>query len=197
MERTSGRIGRLWASQRGRWAMLGVAAVVAVAFAIASRPGPGSLAAVEADVTQRYGEVRQISGTALTEALSREPGVVIYDVREAAEYAVSHIAGAVRIDPDAAPRVVAMAIRETVGARKIVFYCAVGVRSSALAAEVQRALGPDRAPAIFNLTGGIFRWHNESRSLSDARGATAFVHPYDNSWGRLLERRQWARTTPQ
>ena len=52
------------------------------------------------------------------------------------------------------------------------------------------------AQAVYNLDGGIFAWHNERRALTNAAGATDYVHPFDDYWGRLLERRDLIRTVP-
>jgi len=42
---------------------------------------------------------------------------------------------------------------------------------------------------IYNLEGSLFKWANESRPLVDNSGSpTKLVHPYNNVWGRLLEK---------
>ena len=41
---------------------------------------------------------------------------------------------------------------------------------------------------VMNLRGGIFRWYKEGRAIV-RRGCRAdSVHPYDASWGKLLDR---------
>lgn len=67
----------------------------------------------------------------------------------------------------------------------MVFYCSVGYRSSALAAQIHGSFPTNE---IFNLQGGIFNWHNERRDLVNEKGVSEDIHPYDKYWGRLLER---------
>jgi len=45
---------------------------------------------------------------------------------------------------------------------------------------------------VFNLTGSIFRWANEGRPLRSGDERVQAVHPFDEDWGRLLDRRLWA-----
>jgi rhodanese-related sulfurtransferase len=118
--------------------------------------------------------------------------VVVFDVREADEFAKSHLAGAHRIDPDMS----AEAFRERFGAelkgRSVVFYCAVGVRSGYMLARVQPVLAASHAVEAHNLRGGIFRWRTAGRPLiaetMSRPSADAPVHPYDARWGLLLDR---------
>jgi 3-mercaptopyruvate sulfurtransferase SseA len=84
-----------------------------------------------------------------------------------------------------------------VDGKAVVFYCSVGVRSSALAERVAQGLQAHGATAVDDLAGGIFAWHGEGRPLVDAQGSTDFVHPYDSSWGRLLARPDLARNAPR
>jgi hypothetical protein len=51
----------------------------------------------------------------------------------------------------------------------------------------RRAAHEAPAKAIFNLRGGIFRWHAEGRPLEYGPGASG-VHPFSRDWGRLLKR---------
>ena len=79
--------------------------------------------------------------------------------------------------------------------KTVVFYCSVGVRSSALAESVKADLLAAGTKEVVNLEGGIFGWHNQSRPLVDKSGPTTFVHPYNAYWGRLLTRPELARTS--
>ena len=79
----------------------------------------------------------------------------------------------------------------------MVIYCSVGVRSSRLAEHVVDAVREAGARDVYNLAGGIFAWHNRGYQLVDGSGPTAFVHPYDETWGRLVARRQlWRFEAP-
>ena len=122
----------------------------------------------------------------------------LFDVREGAEFAVSHLSGAERIAPD----ISASAALDQIGARAdggvVVFYCSVGQRSSRLAARTGRGLEARGVCAVYNLRGGIFAWHNDARPLVDRFGPTPYVHPYSAAWRRLLTHPQlsafYART---
>lgn len=109
---------------------------------------------------------------------SRERPLVL-DVRTPAEYSVSHLPGAERIDPDAPIPARLLALPRST---PIVTYCAVGYRSAA-AAERLRQAGFTR---VWNLSGSIFRWANEGRPLEGRSGPTDRVHPISWWWGRLL-----------
>jgi rhodanese-related sulfurtransferase len=175
---------------------LAVAALMAATLAAGlSGAGEARLSAVEARVERLYPGVAQIDAAALVAELAGPEALrpVLVDVREEAEFAVSRIAGAVRVAPSAEPAEVIAALGESVAGRKVVFYCSVGMRSSALAGESAAALAGRGATQVLNLRGGIFGWHNRSLPLVDASGATSFVHPYDERWGRLLLRKDLAR----
>jgi hypothetical protein len=64
----------------------------------------------------------------------------------------------------------------------VVVYCSVGYRS----AKVTAALQERGFTQVANLKGSIFRWANEGRPV--VRGSTGVreVHPYDHTWGTLL-----------
>ena len=40
---------------------------------------------------------------------------------------------------------------------------------------------------VYNLEGGIFQWANEGRALYRAGEPAEKVHPYNRTWGRLLD----------
>lgn len=115
------------------------------------------------------------------------PPALLVDVRERAEYAVSHLPDAVWAGTE---KTQANLLNETAPGRPVVFHCSVGWRSAQAA---ERALKAGRS-GIFNLRGSIFQWANEGRSLVDRRGEpTKWVHPYNDTWGQLLDRRLWSR----
>lgn len=121
-------------------------------------------------------EVRWITGEELAHAT--QP-LVLLDVRRQDEFAVSHLAGARRLEPGTSiPPDVLLLARGT----PIVAYCAVGRRSAALALALQAAGFTD----VRNLEGSLFRWANEGRPMVNQGGATTKVHPYNVLWGLLL-----------
>lgn len=142
----------------------------------------GDLETVEANVREAFPEVEQLDTADLASWLA-EPAraqPMLLDVREADEFAISHLAGARRVPPgDVVPPDVLDLDRST----PIVVYCSVGYRSSRFARALEAA-GFDQ---VWNLEGSIFAWANEERPLvrEDERPVSE-VHPYDRSWGRLV-----------
>jgi rhodanese-related sulfurtransferase len=110
--------------------------------------------------------------------------LLLFDVREPAEHALSRIPGAILLDPalDAA----GFAARHGAAVRgaDVVFACAVGWRSGVMLRRVRDAVAPSGPASMANLRGGIFRWHAEGRPIEG--GAT--VHHFDEAWGALLRR---------
>ncbi|MGH7516381.1 MAG: rhodanese-like domain-containing protein [Gemmatimonadales bacterium] len=110
---------------------------------------------------------------------SRGPPLML-DARTAPEYELSHLAGARRIDPirpllrhmEAFPR-------DT----PIVVYCSVGYRSGRVADWLRR----QGFTNVRNLEGSLFAWANDGRPMEADGRPVKEVHPYNASWGRLLE----------
>lgn len=148
-----------------------------------------SLSVIEGVIQVRYPNISHISPEQLIEMQNGSNRLVLLDVREADEYSISRLNGAIRVSPDAAANDV-QAVAGDLKDRVVVVYCSVGARSSILAGRVQKALRDAGAVAVHNLSGGIFRWHNEERALVDAEGETALVHPYDSYWGQLVRRQE-------
>lgn len=172
--------------------LLSVAAAGAAALLLGpSSKGSGSLQATIEEVSRRWPQIAHI---APAELASLDAQAVLFDVREEAEYQVSHLPGAIHISPDSAPAEFLERFGDSVKGKTVVFYCSVGMRSSRLAAQVADGLKARGAKAVGDLAGGIFAWHNEGRALVDAAGPTPFAHPYDASWGRLLTHQDLLRT---
>ena len=169
---------------RAALALLALALVVAVAAWFVGRRGADvAWGAVEREVERRYPDVATISTAALAQRLGAGNAPVLLDAREPDEYAVSHLPGAVRVDPGATASELAAAL-DTLGRNApIVVYCSVGVRSGGVAAQLADAGFTD----VRNLEGSIFRWANEGRPLVRDGSPTNVVHPYDPVWGRLLD----------
>ncbi len=135
-----------------------------------------ALGLVRAAVAWRFDDVPRMGPAALAERIGRAETVRLLDARTPEEYAVSHLRGAVRVDPDA-PRWAPVPAGTTV-----VVYCAVGYRS----AKVARALRARGLREVFNLDGGVFAWVADGRAVERAGRRVAEVHPYDRAWGLLL-----------
>jgi rhodanese-related sulfurtransferase len=157
---------------------------------------PFTLDAVRAQVKQDYAQVPQLSTQALAAQVKQGADILLLDVRESKEFAVSRIKGAQRVDPGIWRWKFMNRFGKHVRGKTVVFYCSVGVRSSRLAENVMAALKEKGAKAVYNLDGGVFAWHNEARSLVNAKGATDYVHPFDSNWGKLVERQALVKSMP-
>ena len=158
--------------------------------AVFAKSGDFSLQNIHADIKQRYPSVSHISAATLAQRIKAEgPGnFLILDAREKDEFAVSHLPGAIRVNPGIWHGPFMRNFAPLAKGKSVVIYCSVGVRSSKLAAYVQKALKKAGAKEVFNLEGGIFNWHNEKRPLVRASQPTDYVHPYNRHWGQLVTR---------
>ena len=154
-----------------------------------SDEGSLSWKAVGALVEKDFPSVRSVSTDSLAAWLddpAREAPLLL-DAREPAEYAVSHLPGAVQVDPNASADALADRFAAADPARPVVVYCSVGYRSARLAAALEGA----GFRHVQNLDGSIFRWANEGRPVVREVEGKAVpvqeVHPYDATWGRLLD----------
>lgn len=146
-----------------------------------------SLDDVEKEVIRRY-PVPDVSASTLTGMLGRGT-VTLFDVRTQEEFAAGHLPGAVRIEPGSSSADILAQHRDRLSAGPVVFYCAVGVRSSRVMMATLREIAPHASGGVYNLRGGVFRWSAEGRAL--VKGAEpGVVHPFDDNWGRLLARTQ-------
>lgn len=153
-----------------RRGLLGAAATLSLlALLYASR-----LAVVGALVAWRFADVPTLTPAALA---AMDPPPVLLDARSPAEFAVGHLAGAIRADL-ARPE---EALRGVAAGRAVVVYCAVGHRSGIAARALRRRGFRD----VRNLRGGIFAWAAEGRAMVGEGGPTRAVHPYDRWWGML------------
>lgn len=155
-----------------------------------------NLTDVEHMVRNVYADVAQLPAARLGDFQDDKHDVVVIDVRESDEFGISHIDGAIRVDPGMWTSAFISKFGKEAGGKTFVFYCSVGVRSSKLAGRVQSKLKELGAAGVYNLEGGIFRWHNEQRRLVDEKGVTQLVHKYDDSWGKLVSRQDLAVTQP-
>ena len=140
------------------------------------------------DIRKRYPDVNQLSTDALATWLADEdrPQPLLVDAREPAEYEMSHLAGAIQLDPETTEF---GAVSDLERMTPIVVYCSVGYRSS----KIAEALSAAGFSNVSNLEGSIFAWANEGRPIVQNAGtaadsAAARVHPYDRIWGKLLKK---------
>lgn len=133
------------------------------------------------DIRSRYPDVNHISTTRLAEQLAttNSTKLVLLDVREEDEFSISHLPGAIRIDPDLTDL---SPLAHLDPNTRIVAYCSVGYRSSALAEKLQSEGFSD----VSNLEGSIFQWANAGHPVVRGDSTVRAVHPYNTAWGQLL-----------
>ena len=129
---------------------------------------------------ERWPQVARIDVAELAGRIDGGDAPLIFDVREEAEFAVSHIRGArwaAKIDE-------ALALLEGVPReREIVVYCSIGYRS----AELAQRLGDAGFTKVRNLDGSIFEWANSGHAVFREGVRVHEVHPYNWIWGTLLD----------
>lgn len=170
-----------------------------LAATFASAKQPFTLDAIHEGLLTRYAGVSHMSPAQLQKNLKgpNRNKFLVLDAREASEYAISHIRGAKRVSPSIWHGAFMSKFGEVARGKTVVIYCSVGERSSKLAKYVQQALKQKGATGVYNLQGSIFKWHNNQRRLSNRKGATGYVHPYDKHWGQLLKRTDRLRYSPK
>ena len=162
---------------------------LALLFASAVRSHAIGWALVNAKIRSEFPDVRRITTGELAAWLNdrNRPAPLLLDVRTRAEFEISHLAGAKHVEPGAAAAV----IREA-KARPIVTYCSVGYRSGAFAEKLAAAGFTN----VVNLEGSIFRWANEGRPVYRGSRTVHEVHPYNRTWGMLLQKEHRAQVPP-
>jgi rhodanese-related sulfurtransferase len=151
---------------------------------------------IDKQLRRDFPEIESIKAVELEALLENDPKAVILDIRELDEYAISHLAGALRVDPDADLADLLRTTGTDLTGQTIIVYCSVGVRSTELAARLREGLKAQGAARIANLSEGIFGWHNAKRPLVRRSQPTLYVHPYDRLWGQLVKRQELARYSP-
>ncbi len=132
--------------------------------------------------------VKEISVEELSEQLQQHSSqILLFDVREEQEYAVSHIQGAVRLSPEIKSEEFRHILKKTAHTKKIVLYCSVGKRSGDAAYRLERIATESGAEAVYNLTGGIFRWHNSGFPVMNEQGVVRRVHPFNRFWQMFVD----------
>jgi rhodanese-related sulfurtransferase len=114
---------------------------------------------------------------------------VLLDARTEEEFSVSHLRGAARIDPY---RPSLRLLRGFPKDTAIVLYSSVGYRGARVANFLER----QGYTQVYNLDGGQFRWVNDGHPVFRQDQATSEVHPYNPTWGLLLESRYRIKAPP-
>ena len=135
-------------------------------------------------IRARFPTVARVSTDTLQSWLDESPqrkNLLLFDVREPEEYAVSHLQGA---RPAPSKDEALKALQGTPSDQRIVLYCSVGYRSS----ELAQFLMKKGYTEVYNLEGSIFAWANEGRPVYRGKERVTVVHPYDKIWGSLLKK---------
>ena len=134
-------------------------------------------------VTEALTRVREIMPWDLTERLEQNPGIILLDVREPAEFQVMHIPGSINVPrgilesscdwdyDDTIPELAAGHERE------VVVICRSGNRS-VLAADVMQQMGFTN---VVSLKTGVRGWNEYDQPLVDADGNTVDVDAADEA----------------
>ena len=164
-------------AQAGGWLL----ALPACGQSGAGQTGP-SAAYAQLLRTLYHQSVPLIQPAELADLLARQPAaVLLLDTRTAAEFNVSHLAGARFVDYEQFEK---NAFADLPREKPVVVYCTVGARSERVG-ERLKALGFKN---VRNLYGGIFEWVNEGHPVRNAQGPTLNVHPYSVLWSPWLRR---------
>lgn len=157
---------------------------------------PSRLQTVADSVAKDWPSLHHV-GPADAAALIKNGSAAVFDVRSEQEYAVSHVPGAVRVDPNLDKAAFLQTYAESIKGKTAIFYCAVGVRSSKLAERVgEDAIKQAGGAGSLNVKGGIFAWSSEGLPLENANGKTDLVHGYDATWGKLVRDQSKLATEP-
>ncbi len=165
-----------------RLALLGAFGLVAAARLASDPPaapaGAGAdeaaLDALERAVFRHRPLPEMAAGTLARRLAAGGHALRLFDVREAAEYASGHIAGAIRLAPDMPGWAFARLHGGGLGGAELVFCSVAGIRSGRMLAQTFRALqGLPKPYAVFNLRGGLLRWQAEGRPLVAPDGRPA------------------------
>lgn len=146
-------------------------------------------------IVEDYEQVEHLEASQLMEM--DQENFVFFDVREQKEFDVSHLDGAIQVDPDISPEEFVERYAEQIDGKTLVFYCSVGRRSSKLLSEVSEVIDENNVNASYNLVGGVFRWSNDERPLVNLAQPTEKVHPYNLYWGQLIEDKEAISYKPE
>lgn len=115
--------------------------------------------------------------------------VTILDAREPAEFAVSHIPGAIHCGYDHFDLATLKNIPKN---QRIVVYCSIGYRSEKVGDKLRKAGYTN----VVNLYGSIFEWVNRGYPLVDAAGKPTFrIHTYNQAWGKWVTNKRYTKVT--
>jgi rhodanese-related sulfurtransferase len=95
-------------------------------------PADQALAKIHTRLISAHPQLSHISAAEMTAALAGQDDILLLDVRKEKEYAVSHIDGALRVDPGISADEFMQIYGEQLAGKNVILYCSVGRRSSHL-----------------------------------------------------------------
>ncbi len=105
---------------------------------------------------------------------------IVLDAREAEEYKVSHINGAIHVGFN---HFDAAKLASVPKDKKIIVYCSIGYRSEKVGEKLIK-MGFTR---VYNLYGSLFEWVNHNYEVVDmANKPVKKIHGYDKSWAKWV-----------
>lgn len=136
-------------TKRGALAMLVLAAILVVSFAVIGGCADEQVAAPGAQIIQ---DVSTVEANSLIRDHQGDPDFVLLDIRTAEEYADGHLEGSVLIDYYS--ETFSDQLNELDKAKPYLIYCRSGGRSGR-ALNAMRNLGFEE---VYNMLGGILQW---------------------------------------
>lgn len=168
-------------------ALAGAAIALLAASGAALADGQRCLNELERRIAEEHPDARSLTAEQFEARLAASEAVIVFDVRERAEFEVSRLSGAIRVEPGISASEFMRRYGAAAAGKTVLLYCSVGVRSSRLAGRIDRAVRAAGARGAYNLRGGVFSWHNTGRKLVDVRGETDKVHAFSRDWARYVE----------
>lgn len=165
--------------RRGRWVGAGLLLAGVIALGLGGRSL--LLSGLTTIIRLQFPSVHWISSAALLRWQERTDSAtpLLLDVRTEAEFTISHLPGARRLEPGAPLPPELLALPRTT---PIVTYCAVSYRSAVAAAALEAAGFSN----VQNLDGSIFRWANAGHPLVADGRPVREVHGFGSPWRFLL-----------
>jgi rhodanese-related sulfurtransferase len=160
-----------------RYLLWGFVLLLLVGFRWSWPGGTQTWERVNAIISDKYPQVKHISTEKLRTLFSNGRRFYLFDIRTDEEFAVSHLAGAVRTEDADEVKLPKEAF--------IIAYCSVGVRSAGFIDDLQHR-GYKQS---YNLEGTLFEWANKGYRLEQSEKRTYVVHPYNGAWGVLLDKK--------
>lgn len=127
---------------------------------------------------QKFSQVEDITPSKLQQLQQQETKLVLVDVREPEEIAVSQIPGAITAEEFENNL-------QQYQDSMVVAYCTIGYRSGLYAQELQQ-----QGIKVFNLAGSLLAWSHADGELVNAEGVTNQVHVFGRKWQLIAKNYQ-------